>query len=340
VGLLRFLRRHPVAATATALILAPLAVIAMALAVGWSLFVHAWSNPRWGWLALVFGAELLVIPAYALAYRALVHHEGGPRLRVPLVLRVVLAGFAPLTPRGGFALDKRALHAIAGDEDEAVVRVLGLGALEWVLLAPAACIAAVILLAIGDPRPMRSLLWPWVVAVPIGFAFGFWLAAPSRRERISARIGDRHLLARALRGLDLVRRMAHECSSCWGAWLASGLYWVLDIGSFYGATRFVGLHPGPAETILAYATGYALTRRSMPLGGAAATEVLMTLALHWVGLPLAPALAAVVVYRGFNFLLPAIIALAVLPGLSPLLAAAGQGRTSARAERLIATGVD
>ncbi len=340
MGLLRFLRAHPVAATATALILAPLGVIAMALLVGWSSFVNAWSHPQWGWLALVFGAELLVIPAYALAYRTLVHHENGPWLRLPLALRVTLAGFAPLTPRGGFALDKRALHAIAGDEDEATVRVLGLGALEWMLLAPAACIAAAILLAVGDTRPMRSLLWPWVVAVPVGFAFGFWLAAPNRRKRISARTGERHLLAQALRGVDMVRRMGQSLPSCKMAWLATGLYWVLDIGSFYGATRFVGLHPGPGETILAYATGYALTRRSMPLGGAVATEVLMTLALHWVGLPLAPALAAVVVYRVFNFVLPAFAALAVLPGLSPLLAAAGQGRTSARAEHLIATGVD
>jgi uncharacterized membrane protein YbhN (UPF0104 family) len=340
MGLLRFLRAHPVAATATALVLAPLGVMVMALVVGWSSFVNAWSEPRWGWLALVFGAEVLAIAAYAFAYGALVRYEGGPSLKVPLLLRIVLAGFAPLTPRGGFALDKRALHAIGGDRDEAMVRVLGLGTLEWALLAPAACISAAILLAVGDPRPMRSLLWPWVVAVPIGFAIGFWLASPSRRERISGRLGNRHLLVQALRGVDMVRRMAHELSICWVAWLAAALYWVLDIGSFYAATRFVNLHLGAAETILAYATGYALTRRSMPLGGAVATEVLLTLALHWVGVPLAPALAAVVVYRGVNFVLPAIIALAVIPGLDPLLAAAGQGRTSAEAKRIIAAGVD
>jgi hypothetical protein len=31
---------------------------------------------------------------------------------------------------------------------------------------------------------------------------------------------------------------------------------------------------------------------------------LMTFALHWVGQPVGPALAAVVVYRVFNFLVP------------------------------------
>jgi uncharacterized membrane protein YbhN (UPF0104 family) len=63
--------------------------------------------------------------------------------------------------------------------------------------------------------------------------------------------------------------------------------------------------------IIAYATGYAATRRSLPLGGAGVTEFLMTYALYWVRQPLAPALAAVVAYRAFNFLLataPALIA--------------------------------
>jgi uncharacterized membrane protein YbhN (UPF0104 family) len=63
--------------------------------------------------------------------------------------------------------------------------------------------------------------------------------------------------------------------------------------------------PGPGKVIIAYATGYAATRRSLPLGGAGVTEVLMTYSLYWVREPLAPALAAVVAYRAFNFLLAA-----------------------------------
>ena len=88
-----------------------------------------------------------------------------------------------------------------------------------------------------------------------------------------------------------------------------------------------------AEGILAYATGYALTRRSTPLAGSGSTEALMTLALHWVGEPVAPALAAVVVYRVFNFGLPCLPALLVHPRIRPLLDAADEGRTPARAAR-------
>jgi uncharacterized membrane protein YbhN (UPF0104 family) len=74
--------------------------------------------------------------------------------------------------------------------------------------------------------------------------------------------------------------------------------------------------------IVAYATGYAATRRSLPLAGAGVTEVLMTYALYWVRQPLAPALAAVVAYRAFNFLLAAAPALIAHRHVEPLLSTA------------------
>jgi uncharacterized membrane protein YbhN (UPF0104 family) len=320
-----------------ALIVAAGAVVAIAAAYGFGAFAGAWSQLRPGWIVLCMAAQVLAVPAYAFAYRALAHHEGGPGLRMPLVLRIVMAGFGPFTPRGGFALDKRALHAIEGNEEVAVTRVLGLGAMEWTVLAPAACLAAIALLAVGDPRPMPSVLWPWAVAVPVGFSLGFWLAAPTRRKRICTGSGRaRRGLAHLLRGVDMVRSLACDVSSCWPAWLATAGYWAFDIASFYGAVRFFGLGLGVGEAIIAYATGYALTRRSTPLGGAGVTEVLMTFALHWMGVSVAAALASVVVYRVFNFALPALLALFVQPRVDPLLNAADDGRTPAGWERRVA----
>lgn len=65
------------------------------------------------------------------------------------------------------------------------------------------------------------------------------------------------------------------------AWTGMACYWTLDIAAFYGALRFIGVQPNLGETIIAYATGYALTRRSMPFGGAGVTEALMTFSLYW-----------------------------------------------------------
>jgi uncharacterized membrane protein YbhN (UPF0104 family) len=81
--------------------------------------------------------------------------------------------------------------------------------------------------------------------------------------------------------------------------------------------------------IIAYGTGYAATRRSLPLGGAGVTEVLMTYALYWVGAPLAPALAAVVTYRAFNFLLAAMPALLAHRHVEPLMETADELRDRA-----------
>lgn len=331
---MRHLHAHPVRVTLLAFALAGAAVVAIAAAYGFGAFAHAWSHLDYVWLALVVGGELLAVPAYMFCYHALARVNDGPRLEAPLVARVVMGGFGPFAVRGGFVLDKRALHAIEGDEEAATVRVLGLGALEWALLAPAACASAVALLATADPRPMASLLWPWAIAVPIGFVFGFWLAAPDRRRRIAAGAGRwRHHVDTGLRAIATVPSLASGFGNCWLAWIGMSAYWALDIASFYGALHFVGLHLNLGEVILAYATGYALTRRSMPLGGAGATEVLMTFALHWVGQPVAASLAAVVVYRVFNFVLPTIPALIVRGRVKPLLEAADEGRTPAREER-------
>jgi hypothetical protein len=240
----RKLREHHIALTLIAFGIAAAAVVAIAAAFGFDAFADAWTHPHFGWLALALAGWALAVPAYALAYRTLAQLEGGSKLPLPLVLRVVIAGFGPFRPGGGFVLDHHALNAVEGDEDAATIRVLGLGALEWALLAPAACVCAIVLLAIGDHRPMSSLLWPWALAVPAGFAIGLWLAVPARRERIGKRWSS---LGRTLHGVGILRDLG---PSCWLSWSGIALYWALDIASFYGAVRFIGVHPNLGETIL------------------------------------------------------------------------------------------
>jgi uncharacterized membrane protein YbhN (UPF0104 family) len=331
---MRTLRAHPVVMTFLALALSAAAVIGIAAGYGFAAFGHAWDHLHVRWLALAVAGVVLSVPAYVLSYMRIARVQGGPRLRIPLVIRVVIAGFGAFAASGGFALDKRALQAIEDDEHSATVRVLGLGALEWALLAPAAWISAVALLVAGDHRPMASVLWPWAIAVPAGAALAFWLARAPRPERLKRSGGRiRTGFGQALHGIVILRSLASGAPSCWTAWIGMALYWALEIASFYGAVRFIGLRPNGGELILAYATGYALTRRSLPLGGAGITEALLTFSLHWVGQPVAPALAAVVVYRFFNFVLPTIPALLVRPRVKPLLEAADAGRTPARRER-------
>lgn len=334
------LREHPVLVTLFAYAVAAAAVVAIAAAWGFDAFGQAWTHTRPGWLALAGGAELLAIPAYSIAYRGLGRVHGDPPLPLPIVMRLVIAGFGPFAAGGGFSLDKRALATLRRDPDGVIVRVLALAALEWGLLAPAAWVSAVVLLARADHRAMPSLLWPWAVAVPVGFAIGLWLTAPERRDRLVAR--DTRWVRRvapALHGVGVLHELVRAPVRHATAWIGTTLYWALDIAALYGAARFIGVPISVAEAILAYATGYALTRRSLPLGGAGATETLMTFALHWVGWPVPAALAAVVVYRFFNFVVPTVPALIVRPRVKPLLDAADEGRIPSGQERRRAEGV-
>lgn len=292
-----------------ATVIAAFAVVAIAHVTGADAIGHAFEDVRLPWLALVAGAEILTYPAYMAAYRSIACLHGHQPLNLPVVARLVVAGFGPFSLAGGFGIDKQALEAIDADERSARVRVMALGTLEWAVLAPVGCVVAIVLL-ITHENIMGSLLWPWAVAVPLGFGFAFWASA--RADRLS-RIGGKHRdwLAQTLEGVGVLHTLVSHPRRYLGAWVGTTVYWAADIVAFYGALRMFGLDPSVGRVVIAYGTGYAATRRSLPLGGAGVTEALMTFALYWVGEPLAPALAAVLVYRFFNFLLvaaPAVIA--------------------------------
>jgi uncharacterized membrane protein YbhN (UPF0104 family) len=312
------LRKRPALTSALATAIAAIAVVAIAKVTGADAIGEAFSKLDARWIGLVAGAELLTYPAYMLAYRSIATVHGHRPLALPVVARIVVAGFGPFALGGGFGIDRQALEAIDEDERSARVRVMALGTLEWAALAPLACVVSIVFL-ITDANIMSSLLWPWALAVPAGFAFGFWASSPRRAVRISRLAGKWHDgLAQALEGFGVLKTLIRQPRRYAGAWLGTVIYWAADISAFYGALRVFGLNPGAGKVIIAYATGYAATRRSLPLGGAGVTEALMTYSLYWVRLPLAPALGAVLVYRAFNFLLVAAPALIAHRQLEPL----------------------
>jgi uncharacterized membrane protein YbhN (UPF0104 family) len=282
-----------------------------------------------GWIALIAAAELVTYPAYALAYRSVACVHGHAPLKVPMAVRIVAAGFGPFHLAGGFGVDKQALHALHEDERSARVRVLGLGMLEWALLAPTTCVVSIVFLVQGEDI-LPSLLWPWAIAVPVGLGLALWASAPGRRDRLARIRGRRRAwLGDLLDGVGVLHELLSHPIKYWGAWVGTALYWAADITAFYAALRTFGLQLDLGKVILAYATGYAATRRSLPLAGAGVTEVLMSYALYWVREPLAPALAAVVMYRAFNFLLAAMPALLARRHIDPLLDAADEMRRRA-----------
>jgi uncharacterized membrane protein YbhN (UPF0104 family) len=181
------------------------------------------------------------------------------------------------------------------------------------------------------PTISTSLTLPWIIGPPAGAV----LAAVALRSQ--ERIGRWRLvggpIVHSLQALELVLVFLRNPLRHGLALMGTLAYWAGDIFCLWAALQAFEAQPPPvAQLVVGYATGYALTRRALPLGGAGVVEVLLPFALGWLGIDLLPALLAVFVYRLINLWLPMIPALAGLPTLRSLEAAApARRRAPARA---------
>jgi uncharacterized membrane protein YbhN (UPF0104 family) len=299
------------------------AAIGLADIAGYTRLTHALNRIDPTMMTVCFVGQLVAYLGYVLAVRDMARVEGGPRLSFSLTTRTVLAGFgvfAATHAAGGFAVDYWALRRAGLKRREAISRVLGLGCLEYAVLAPAALISAIVLLFGTGGRVQDAMTYPWLLVVP-GFLFALWVSSPRRAERLSDP-GDggriRRAFAHGVAGLWKLRCLAMRPLLHGMGVVGVSLYWFGDILTLWAALQVFDADVSTPALILAYATGYVLTRRSLPGGGAGLVEVLMTFALVWVGVPFAPALLGVLVYRLFNFWLPIVPALAFLPTVKSL----------------------
>jgi uncharacterized membrane protein YbhN (UPF0104 family) len=278
-------------------------LVLVASPAGWPAVVRAFSDVHPGWIAVCVAGQVVAIAGYVAAFRSVESIGSEHRLPLRTVAIIVVAGFGSHAIGGGFAIDRRALIALGHDDSEATIRVLGLGALEYAVLAPLACACAVLLLVEGA-NVQPAVLWPWAIAVPAGLTIGLWLARPARWQDPDEGPRLRCAWQRVMQGVGVLHLLARRPLHHADAWLGMALYWIADIATLYGALRLFGFELGLAETVLAYAAGYAATRRTLPLGGAGATEALMSFSLVWVGLSLAQAVPVVAAYRLANVALP------------------------------------
>jgi uncharacterized membrane protein YbhN (UPF0104 family) len=306
-------RREVAASLAIAVALAAGALIGVAWAAGFGKVASALAHPHWIWFAVAFGSTIASLVGYTVAYRELARTDEGPTMPIRHAGTLVFTGFGLFIPRGGFALDHEALLDAGVPPREAALRVRRLGLLEYAILAPAAFGAALYLLVDGI-RDRAGIQLSWIIGVPVGAAVTLVLL----RHRKWMREGGR--VRRAIsRYLDAVARFMHlffpPRMQSLGAALGMSVYWAGDIFALWACLAAFLPHgrPSPSALILGYATGYALSRRTLPFAGAGPVEALLPFALTWVGVPLAPALLSVFAYRIFNLWLP------VIPGTPGLL---------------------
>jgi uncharacterized membrane protein YbhN (UPF0104 family) len=301
---------------AVAAVLAAGALFGLALHAGIRRALTGLVHPHWLWLGVAVAGELVAYAGYTATYREIARAEGGAELEVPKAAALVAAGFGVFVHGGGFSLDRTALRRAGLSAREARRRVLGLGTLEYAVLAPATLAAAVVVV-IRHPTISAGLTLPWIIGPPVGAV----LAAVALHFK--ARVGRWPLVGRALRhSLESLELVLSLIRAPWRHGLAivgTLAYWAGDIFCLWATLRAFSAQPPPvAQLVVGYATGYALTRRALPLGGAGVVEALLPLALGWLKIALLPALLAVFAYRLINLWLPMVPALAGLPTLRRL----------------------
>jgi uncharacterized membrane protein YbhN (UPF0104 family) len=285
---------------------------------GWDQIQGALSKQNATWFAVCAMGQLVAYLGYALALKATAGVEDGIELPFPAALAVVSVGFGPMfsaNTSGGFSVDYLTLREAGMEGRKAFDRVLALSALEYAVLAPAVAVCGVLVfLGIGGSAP-ASLTLPWLAVIP-GALGAAWLTSATRKERFAHAAGNGRLrrgLAHFVAALAIVRSLLASGHRYGWAFLGAALYWFGDILTLWAALRVFGLDLPIPVLVLAYGTGWALTRRSLPFGGPGLVEILLAWVLTWFDVRFAAAAAGVVAYRMFNFWLALLPAAAVLP---------------------------
>jgi uncharacterized membrane protein YbhN (UPF0104 family) len=303
--------------------------------------LHALRNANRVWFFVCVGGEVIAYAGYIVAYRDVARVDGGPRFPLWTVTRVVAVGFGAFLAGSSFGtlgVDYWALHRAGEEPHRAVRRVLALNILQWGVLATAAAFTGVLLLAGVENGAPLSMELAWTSIVPACILAAAWVSSPRRADRFTAlpdhagtkltrspaswlhwlRTAGRIALADAIGGVVLVRHLLMHPRRYPRALLGFPVYWTGDVLTLYAALRAFDVHVGLAGLVLAYTTAYVITSLPLPAGGAGGVEAGLAFSLNAIGVALAPALLATLVYRFFTLWLPIAIGLLALTQIEDL----------------------
>lgn len=276
------------------------------------------------WLALCAAGQALSYGGYILAYRDVARVDGGPELPYWTVTRIVAAAFgahALGSAPGGLAVDFWAINRAGPDVHETARRVLAFNTLEWAVIGIFAAVASAAVLAGSADDVPQQLALAWLAGFGTLLAAALWVGRSGHGEHLARLRGPRlrKALANAIGGLVLLRRLLARPGRYPAGLAGFPLFWAGHLLTLYGGLRaFTGEEIALAALVLGFVTGYLVTAVPLPAGGTGPIEASLAFSLHLVGVPLAPALLAVLVYRFCSFWLPLAPAALLLPGLGRL----------------------
>ena len=307
-----------VVGVAAAMLLAAGVVLLVARAAGFSEVWDAVRRADSTWFVACLAAQALALAAYTDVVRGAFAWHGRPDPGYALSVRVLLAGIGAM--RVFAAAGVGAIAAMfwcfrrAGFSSEiAIARVLGVNVLFYVSFGIGAWFAALLTVTGAWGKAPLGLTGPWLVLVPVAAVAALVVTQRERVDRLTT--GERTFFRRALAiGIAALAWVRDVLRARAGRRLLAStvLYWVGSVACLWAALQSVGEALPLPELLLAFAVGQAALLLPLPLGGVGGIDAALTYALTAVGVPLAPALVAVGVYRLFAFWAPTIPALAAL----------------------------
>lgn len=264
----------------------------------------------WPFLPLALAGVVVAFAGYIVAYQGLLP-DHKQRIGFRDLTAVVAAGFGGFVLTGGKAVDRYALRQSGTTDRDARVRIMALHQFEQLPIAVGAFVASIVVLTGRGNGPPTDFTVPWVIGLPVGavVAIGGAVLVGDRFRHCG---GWRGWVGIAADGLRMLRRIALSNRHVLPPVMGMCLYWAGEILAVWAAVAAFGTKMPVLTALVATATGYALTRRSVPLGGAGLIDLALPLSMWACGVPLASAVAGTVAYRVFNFwmaLPPALIAL-------------------------------
>jgi uncharacterized protein (TIRG00374 family) len=288
------------------------------------------------WFPICLAGLVCAYAGYIAGYREIARMDGGPNLPLGTVFRIVGIGFGANvlgSAAGGLAVDFWALRRAGASTHDSARRVLGFNTLEWALLGTFAAVASMFVLAGRGPGAPLGMTLGWIIVVPVCIVLAAFVSSPKRAERLSraeaVKRGEgrkafawtslKKGIADGIGGVVVVRHLVLNPRRHPSAILGFAVYWFGHLLTLYAALRaFTQSGIVLAALVLAFATGYVATALPLPGGGSGGIEAALAFSLHAVGVPLAPALLAALVYRFFTFWLPLLPALLLLPSIKQL----------------------
>lgn len=293
----------------------------------WPHLARAWERVgdiRWGWVAAAVVAALASMDSFAQVQRVLMR-SAGVRVNQRESLAVILASNSiSQTMPGGQVLAPAFIYRESRKWGASPVvaswQLVMSGLLAGVGLA---------VLGLGGALLAGAKTSPFsVVFSVIGFiAFAATLQYLASHPEILENLGRRVLgwindirdkpadhgvarLQRILVQLQAVKLRRRDGAAAFG-W--SFFNWIADVACLAFACYAIGVHPGFAGLMVAYAAGKAVGS-AVPLlpGGIGVVDAVLVPALTSAGMPLADAITAVIIYRVVSYLFIAIVGWVVI----------------------------